>query len=50
MNESLDNKWLQYLETPRAASNPVKLDQILAERLKTFLKARKVKPFRVRVK
>ncbi len=48
MNESLDNQWLKYLETPRTASNPVKLDQILAERLKAFMKARKVRPFRTK--
>ena len=45
MNESLDNQWLQYLEIPRHQSEPVKLDTILAERMKAFIKARKVKPF-----
>ncbi len=47
MNESLDNTWFTYLETPRTESGPVKLDQILAERLRAFIKARKVKPFPV---
>lgn len=47
MNESLNSyPWLQYLETPRAQSQPVKLDRILAERMRAFLKARQVKPFR----
>jgi len=47
MNETLDNQWLQYLETPRHDSEPVKLDKILAERMRAFMKARRVKPFRV---
>lgn len=47
MNESLENQWLQYLEIPRRQSEPVKLDAILAERMKAFMKARKVKPFRL---
>ena len=46
MNETLNNQWLQYLETPRSKSEPVKLDRILAERMRAFLKARQVKPFR----
>lgn len=46
MNESLEQQWFTYLETPRSKSEPVKLDQILAERLQAFMKARKVKPFR----
>jgi len=45
MNESLENQWLQYLEIPRRQSEPVKLDKILAERMRAFMKARKVKPF-----
>ena len=47
MNDSLNQPWFTYLETPRSESVPVKLDQILAERLQAFMKARKVKPFRV---
>lgn len=47
MNDSLNQPWFTYLETPRSKSEPVKLDQILAERLQAFMKARKVKPFRV---
>jgi hypothetical protein len=48
MNDSINNQWFRYLETPRSKSNPVKLDQILAERLQAFLKARKVKPYRIK--
>lgn len=50
MNESLDNQWFTYLETPRRDNGPVKLDQILAERLQAFMKARKVKPYRIKRK
>lgn len=46
MNNSLE-QCFTYLETPRTSSEPVKLDQILAERLQAFLKARKVKPYRI---
>lgn len=48
MNDSLNNPWFTYLETPRSKSDPVKLDQILAERLQAFMKARKVKPYRIK--
>lgn len=48
MNESLEQQWLMYLETPRTVSSPVKLDVILAERLRAFRRARQVKPFRFR--
>lgn len=47
MNESLENQWLQYLEIPRRQSEPVKLDKILAERMRAFMKARRVKPYRL---
>lgn len=47
MNETLDNAWQQYLEIPRRQSEPVKLDKILAERMKAFLRAKKVKPYRL---
>lgn len=50
MNKSLDNQWFTYLETPRHASGPVKLDEILAQRLRDFMKARKVKPYRIKRK
>jgi hypothetical protein len=45
MDKSLENSWRQYVEIPQRVSEPVKLDKILAERMKAFLKARKVKPF-----
>jgi len=48
MNESINNQWREFLETPRGTSEPTKLDTILAERMKAFIKARKVKPFRVK--
>lgn len=47
MNQSLENQWLEYLEIPRRQGDPVKLDKILAERMKAFIKARKVKPYRL---
>lgn len=50
MNDSLNNQWFTYLEIPRSKSEPVKLDQILAERLQAFMKARKVKPYRIKNK
>lgn len=50
MNNFVENQWLQYLETPRATTSPVKLDQIMAKRLAAFIKARKVKPYRSKKK
>lgn len=47
MNQSLENQWLQYLEIPHRQSEPVKLDKILAARMKAFMKARKVKVYRI---
>jgi hypothetical protein len=49
MYDPTQNNWLYYLETPRRASSPVKLDQILTERMEAFLRARRVKPFRTRL-
>lgn len=46
MHDSTQHNWLRYVETPRQASSPVKLDQILTERMDAFLRARKVRPFR----
>ena len=48
MNESLENQWQQYIEIPRRQSEPVKLDEILAQRMRTFIRARKVKPLRIK--
>ena len=39
--QSSSVKWFNYVEISRQAS-PVKIDQILEQRLKAFLKARKV--------
>jgi hypothetical protein len=33
-------QWIRYIETPRREQPPVKLDKILAERMKAFLKAK----------
>jgi hypothetical protein len=40
MKESMEKQWYVYIETPRTKSSLVKLDQILAERLKAFMKAK----------
>ena len=46
MNQSIDdNQWLRYLEIPVRDSQPVKLDQILVERMAAFIKARQAKVF-----
>jgi len=37
--------WNQYLETPRQRSSPTRIDAILEERLKAFIKARHIKRF-----
>jgi hypothetical protein len=47
MNESIDNsQWFQYLETPCRKRTPVKLEYVLAQRIETFMKAKKVKSAR----
>lgn len=38
-------QWSHYLETPLKQSSPVKLDQILEERLRAFMKAREARMF-----
>lgn len=44
MNETIENMdWLKYVETPIKNDGAVKLDRILAKRLKAFLKAKKLK-------
>lgn len=48
MNESLENQWLQYLEIPRRQNEPVKLDKILASRMRAFMKAKKIRPHRIK--
>lgn len=47
MNESIDGtRWLQYLEIPERKRTPVKLEQILAERIEAFMRVKKVKTTR----
>ena len=49
MNQSIDdNQWLNYLEIPVRNNTPIKLDQILAERMAAFIKARHAKVFRTK--
>ena len=49
MNQSIDNnQWLNYLEIPVRSSQPVKLDQILVERMAAFMRARHAKVFRTK--
>jgi len=44
MNDSIDNtQWLRYLEIPDRKRTPVKLEQILAERIEAFMRVKKVK-------
>lgn len=42
MNKSDDRQWLQYIETLRQKSQPVKIDTLLQRRMQAFIKARKV--------
>lgn len=42
MNNSNDRQCLQYIETLRQASQPVKIDTLLLQRMNAFVKARKV--------
>lgn len=39
------NQWSRYIETPFKKSSPVKLDAILAERLRVFMKAREARMY-----
>lgn len=41
MNNSNDRQWLQYIETLRQKSQPVKIDALLQQRMQAFIKARK---------
>ncbi|HEV7952026.1 MAG TPA: hypothetical protein VGO98_01485 [Candidatus Saccharimonadales bacterium] len=44
MDTQTDNRyWLQYIETMRQMSQPVKLDAILEKRMQAFLNARQAK-------
>lgn len=46
MKDSMEKQWFNYLETPRVVSEPIKLERILAERMESFIRTRKTKPFR----
>lgn len=35
-------QWFEYIETPSRKSTPVKLDKILEQRLRTFLRAKQL--------
>ena len=35
-------QWIRYIETPRRNQPPVKLDKILAARMKAFLRAKEI--------
>jgi len=37
--------WNDYLETPRIQSSPTRINAILEQRLKAFMKARRIKRF-----
>lgn len=39
-NQANDRQWLQYIETLRQASQPVKIDMVLAKRMQAFIAAR----------
>jgi hypothetical protein len=43
--ETNNSNSFSYIETPRGASSLIKIDTILALRLKAFIKARKVRRF-----
>lgn len=47
MNKSIENMdWFKYVETPMHSSGAVKLDSIMAKRLKAFLRAKRMKTFK----
>ena len=37
------NLWNEYIETTRYTGHPVKLDTVLQQRMKAFIKAREIK-------
>lgn len=39
-HQANDRQWLQYIETLRRASQPVKIDVVLAKRMQAFIAAR----------
>lgn len=47
MKNLVNQQWYHYQETPHKKSVPVKLDRILEDRMKAFIKAKKVKSLKV---
>lgn len=45
MKTSADKELITYIETPRAASSPVKLDAVLQERIRAFKRAKAIRRF-----
>ena len=45
METTLQNGELAYVETPHQCDAPVKIDKILEERMRVFMKARRVRRF-----
>ncbi len=43
MKNTVKQQWYHYQETPYRKSSPVKLDRILEDRMKAFIKAKRVK-------
>lgn len=37
------HEWLYYLETPRQDMQPIKIDEILQSRLRTFMEVKKIR-------
>ncbi len=47
MNKLIENpEWFKYIETPVYKGTAVKLDSIMAKRLKAFLRAKRMKTFK----
>lgn len=45
MNNLIENPtWYRYEQTPHRQGSPIKIDAILAERMKSFLSTRSVRP------
>lgn len=42
-NFEINNLWNSYIETTRYVGRPVKLDTVLEQRMKAFIKARELK-------
>lgn len=47
MNKSIENpEWFRYIETPIYTSSTVKLNTLMAKRLRAFLRAKRMKTFK----